>query len=140
MIVFRVLSVEDLRMPETEGMGYVASLKKGVQETRTYIADNGPKPKVKIELVDPRMAGRTGATHETWETDAAPIGIQDLYEWRSNNEHAFYLDNEYYTRTPKFKITLINAKDNSTIGVATMGRNLALRKALRRAVQAASAN
>ena len=39
----------------------------------------------------------------------------------SNNEHAFLLDNEYYTRTPNFTVTLINAKDNTKMGVAMLG-------------------
>merc|ERR1719230_2360651 len=39
----------------------------------------------------------------------------------SNNEHTFILDNEYYTRTPQLMVTLINARDNQTMGVAMLG-------------------
>merc|ERR1719281_1095129 len=113
MIVFRVNKVENLRIPATtqETIDFQSNL----TGRRKAIQANGPKPKVKIELIDPRRSG-SDEGHDNWETEAANVGVEKYFEWMSNNEHAFSLDAEYYTRSPTFKVSLINARDNSVMG------------------------
>jgi hypothetical protein len=140
MMVIRVKAVEKLFIS--------AASTAGMLGTTNTVKSSGPKPKVRLELVDYRNQasgmrpaggaqqqgagyGNTGATGtssahhgskgtQSWETEAAPTGVKE-YVWMSNNEHSIFLDNEYYTRTPTVLVTLINSRDNSVMGSATIG-------------------
>merc|ERR1740138_1689666 len=62
--------------------------------------------------------------YEKWETEAAQSGVDYVkgYWWRSNNEKAFEIDNEFFTRTPMFKVTLLNTRGGEIpMGTAMVG-------------------
>jgi hypothetical protein len=101
---------------------------------------------VRIELLDPRKEQEYSAAiraalaetekkeittkylrtrlYEKWETEASQSGVDYVkgYWWRSNNEKAFEIDNEFFTRTPMFKVTLLNTRGGEIpMGTAMVG-------------------